>query len=472
MADYQNKKINEYRDLPKVDRLLEAPSIAQLEESFGRNLVRSKVREALDWARAQLAQGPLDSDAIVQQVCQAVQKDSGQMLVSVVNATGVILHTNLGRAPLADHVIDRVREVAQGFANLELELESGKRGKRGGAVESLLCSITGAEAALCVNNNAAAVLLALAAICQNGEAVVSRGELVEIGGSFRMPDVMSMSGTSLVEVGTTNRTRSEDFAAVIRPETRALVRVHRGNFHQGGFVENPSFASVAELAREHGVPLLVDLGHGAMMEMEIPEGDGLPPSVQACLKAGADLVLASADKLLGGPQAGLIVGRKDLVDKLRSHALHRAVRADKMTLAALEAVLLDYACGRFESIPVLRMIQEPEEAVQGRVDSVMALAEESLNQAGFNLLRVSCLSMVGGGSDPRFTVPSVAIQLAHPDISMEECARWLRQEETPILGRLKDDHLMLDMRTVMDSQVEGVARSLRLMALKGKPQSV
>jgi len=331
-------------------------------------------------------------------------------------------------------------------------------------VESLICSITGAEAALCVNNNAAAVLLALAAICQNGEAVVSRGELVEIGGSFRMPDVMSLSGTRLVEVGTTNRTRSEDYAQVIGPETRALVRVHRGNFHQGGFVENPSFSSVRELANRHEVPLLVDLGHGAMSELDIPEGDGLPSTVQGCLSAGADIVMASADKLLGGPQAGLIIGKKVLVDKIRAHALHRAVRADKLTLSALEAVLLDHARGRLEQIPVLRMIQEPESEVAARAATAMGIVGDSLENVGYDAQQVPCVSVVGGGSDPRFTVSSMGIRLTHTSISMEDCATWLRGQEPPVLGRIHDDGLLLDFRTVTEAQARTLGDNLRALS--------
>jgi L-seryl-tRNA(Ser) seleniumtransferase len=355
----------------------------------------------------------------------------------VLNATGVLVHTNLGRAPLAEAALERVVEVGSGYSNLEYDLERGERGSRQDHLGPLLGRLTGAEAALVVNNNAAAVLLALAALAEGREVVVSRGELIEIGDGFRIPDVLARSGARLVEIGTTNRTHTADYERVIGPETAVLLRVHQSNFRVVGFSERPRLSELAEVARRHQLPLVDDLGSGALVAV------GDEPTPAESLRAGADLVSFSGDKLLGGPQAGVIVGRADLVETLRRHPLQRAVRADKLTIAALEGTLsLTLDPETRSGVPALRMLHEPVEAVRARAERLAALVGGEVEDT---------VARVGGGALPLAELPSAACAVE------EELSEPLRRGDPPVVALVRDGRTLLDCRTLTDAEVDDVA---------------
>jgi L-seryl-tRNA(Ser) seleniumtransferase len=394
----------------------------------------------LDRAREEIRTGrepaPL-VDAVLEELARARRPS----LRRVLNATGVLVHTNLGRAPLARAALGRVAEVGAGYSNLEYHLEAGARGSRQDHLASLLCRLTGAEAALVVNNNAAAVFLALAALAEGRQVVVSRGELIEIGDGFRIPDVLARSGARLVEVGTTNRTRIADYERAIASETALLLRVHQSNFRVVGFTELPTLAELAELARRRGVPLVDDLGSGALFAL------GDEPTPAESLRAGADLVTFSGDKLLGGPQAGVVVGRVELVERLRRHPLQRALRADKLTLAALEgtlAVALDPARATQE-IPVLRMFHEPLESVRRRAARLAELVGGEVEET---------VARVGGGALPLAELPSAACAVE------EGLAAALRLGEPPVVAVVRDGRTLLDCRTLADVEVDEVASAV------------
>jgi L-seryl-tRNA(Ser) seleniumtransferase len=363
-------------------------------------------------------------------------------LYTVINATGVIIHTNLGRAPLSEAALHAMGLIAGGYSNLEYDLEAGSRGTRYQHVESLLCRLTGAEAGLVVNNNAGAVLLALAALAKGKEVIVSRGQLVEIGGGFRVPDVMRQSGARLVEVGTTNRTHPKDFRDALGPRTGLLLRVHSSNFKQIGFTAEVTLGEMVALGHEVGVPVLDDLGSGSLLDTT-RYGLAPEPMVQQSVAAGADLTTFSGDKLLGGPQAGVIVGREELVAKLRRHPLARALRVDKGTLAALQATLLHYLRGEAEQeVPVWRMITLPLETLSARAAAWAA----EMRSRGISATVVPSASTVGGGSLPGETVPSRALALSHP--SPNALAAALRSGDPPVITRISEGQVLLDPRTV------------------------
>ena len=426
------------RDLPSVDRLLDE-RLGELEGRYGRALVVEAARRALARAREEMQAGG-DPGDIAERVAAELESLLAPRLRRVLNATGVIVHTNLGRAPLAEAALARVREVAAGYANVEYDLDAGARGSRQVHVAALLRDLTGAESALVVNNNAAAVLLALAALAEGREAVVSRGELIEIGDGFRIPEVLSRSGAELVEVGTTNRTRADDYEAAIGERTAVLLRVHQSNFRVVGFTERPALAELAALAERRGLVLVDDLGSGALVEI------GDEPTAKASVAAGAHLVTFSGDKLLGGPQAGIVVGRADLIERLRRHPLQRALRADKLTLAALEGTLALYHASRRGDLPVLRMLDEP-------LDAVCARAERLASLAGGGVERT--VARVGGGALPLAELESFACALE------EELAAPLRGGRPPVIGIVRDGRLLLDCRTLRDDEVDEAAAAVR-----------
>ena len=399
-------------------------------------------RHALRSARAreEIAAGN-DPEPLVDVVLEELGRARSPSLRRVLNATGVLIHTNLGRAPLAEAALARVAEVGGGYSNLEYDLARGERGSRQDHLGPLLERLTGAEAALVVNNNAAAVLLALAALAEAREVVVSRGELIEIGDGFRIPDVLARSGARLVEVGTTNRTRAADYEHAIGPETAVLLRVHQSNFRLVGFAERPQLPELAAIARRHELPLVDDLGSGALA------GIGDEPTPAESLRAGADLVCFSGDKLLGGPQAGIVVGRSDLVERLRRHPLQRALRADKLSLAALEGTLglaLDPASR--DEVPVLRMLHEPIELVRARAERLAALVGGEVEET---------VARVGGGALPLAELPSAACAVE------ESLAEPLRLGEPPVIAVVRDGSTLLDCRTLSDDEVEQVAAAVR-----------
>ncbi len=424
------------RALPSVDRVLADPRLA----GASRPLALAAARAALDRARDEIRAGRDPGDLVEATLAELASADRPS-LRRVLNATGVLIHTNLGRAPLARSALDRVVDVGGGYSNLEYDLASGTRGSRQDHLSSLVCRITGAEASLVVNNCAAAVLLALAALAEGRDVLVSRGELIEIGDGFRIPDVLARSGARLVEVGTTNRTRVADYEQAIGAETAVILRVHQSNFRVVGFSEQPQLAQLADLAHAAGLPLVDDLGSGALAAI------GDETTAAASLGAGADLVCFSGDKLLGGPQAGILAGRADLIERLRRHPLQRALRADKLTLAALEGTLalaLDPARARVE-IPVLRMIAEPIDAVRERAARLAALVDGDVEET---------VARVGGGALPLAELTSFACAVE------EGLFDSLRAGEPPVVGIVRDGRLLLDVRTLGDDDVDEVAAAV------------
>jgi L-seryl-tRNA(Ser) seleniumtransferase len=418
------------RDLPSVDELLHDERLA----AAPRDLALAAARSAVEHAREEITVGK-DPGPVLEAAVAELTRLRAPSLRRVLNATGVIVHTNLGRAPLGEAALARVVEIGSGYSNLEYDLERGERGSRQNHLVELLRRLTGAEAALVVNNNAAAVMLALAALAEGREVVVSRGELVEIGDGFRIPDVLVRSGARLVEVGTTNRTRAVDYERAVGPETGVLLRVHQSNFRVVGFTERPRLAELAELARRHDLPLVDDLGSGAL------SGVGDEPTPTESLRAGADLVCFSGDKLLGGPQAGIVVGRADLVERLRRHPLQRALRADKLTLAALEGTLAT-ASSAEPDIPVLRMLHEPLEAVRARAERLAARVGGEVEET---------VARVGGGALPLTELASAACAVE------EELAERLRKGEPPVVALVRDGRTLLDCRTLTNAEADEVA---------------
>jgi L-seryl-tRNA(Ser) seleniumtransferase len=424
----------ELRDLPSVDRLLGDEVLA----AAPHELAAAAARSALERMRVTIQAGGDPGDPVAAARAE-LDRLRAPSLRRVLNATGVIVHTNLGRAPLARAALERAVEVGSGYSNLELDLDSGSRGSRQDHVAEALRRLTGAEAALVVNNNAAGVLLALAALAEGREVVVSRGELVEIGDGFRIPDVLARSGARMVEVGTTNRTSAADYEGAIGPETAALLRVHPSNYRIVGFTASVSTQELAEIARRAGVPLVDDLGSGSLLDL------GDEPTAAASVAAGADLVCFSGDKLLGGPQAGIVVGRAPLVERLRRHPLQRALRADKLTLAALEgtlSLLADPERARRE-IPVLRMLDEPLDDIRGRAERLAGMIGGEVEET---------VARVGGGALPLAELPSAACAVE------EELGAELRRGELPVVGIVRDGRLLLDARTLTDDEIDEVAR--------------
>ncbi|MBK9241813.1 MAG: L-seryl-tRNA(Sec) selenium transferase [Acidobacteria bacterium] len=450
------------RNIPSIDVLLRRPAMAARVAADGRVLVVDALRTAADaWRALPPADGNAAEPApwIVARALEALDGAQAPSLRRVINATGVLIHTNLGRAPLARQAIAAAADVASGYCNLEYELDTGTRGHRHVHAERLVCALTGAEGAVITNNNAAATWLVLAALGAGREVVVSRGELVEIGGGFRVPEIMAQSGATLREVGTTNRTRASDYGAAISDRTALLLRVHPSNFRIEGFTERPDLAELAGLAHQFHLPLFEDLGSGWL---GLPQEGGWPdairdePSVRDSLKAGADLVAFSGDKLLGGPQAGIIVGRRALVERVRRHPLMRAVRADKQTYAALEATLglWQREAARTE-IPVVRMLLERLESLEARARALVQTTSEVVS-AGSGpettsevvLEIVDGHSTIGGGSAPQSAIPTRLVSIRSAARSAGEIESALRAQNPPVVARIQHDAVLLDLRTV------------------------
>jgi L-seryl-tRNA(Ser) seleniumtransferase len=424
------------RDLPSVDELARDGRLV----GEPAPLVVAAARAVLARAREEIAAGH-DPGDLAERTLAELAAARAPALRRALNATGVIVHTNLGRAPLPETALARALEVGRGYSNLEYDLTAGGRGSRQDHVAAILRRLTGAEAALVVNNNAAAVMLALATLAEGREVLVSRGELIEIGDGFRIPDVLARSGARLREVGTTNRTRATDYERAIGPETALLLRVHQSNFRVVGFTEQPTIEQLAAVARRHQLPLVDDLGSGVLVHLE---GE---PSARESLAAGADLVCFSGDKLLGGPQAGIVVGRADLVERLRRHPLQRALRADKLTLAALEGTLglyLEPERALWE-VPVLRMLNESPEAVRSRAERLASATDGEVEET---------VARVGGGALPLAELPSFACAVE------EELAEPLRAGEPPVVGVVRDGRLLLDCRTLNDAEADEVAATV------------
>jgi L-seryl-tRNA(Ser) seleniumtransferase len=450
----------QFRLLPSVDELLHSASGQRFVAVYGRPATVSALRSSLDEARAAIRAGqPCPSiDALLAAAGLRLEQGQRPHLRTVINATGVIINTNLGRAPLSREALAAVHAVAGGYSNLEYDLEAGERGSRHSHVAALLRELTGAEDALVVNNNAAAVLLALSTLAAGREVVISRGQLVEIGGGFRVPDVMRQSGCRLVEVGTTNRTRLSDYAAALSGETALLLAVHPSNFQITGFTESTPLSHLAELAHRHGLLLMEDQGSGCLLACE-QFHLAHEPMPQESLAAGADLVCCSGDKLLGGPQAGLLLGRAEVIRRIARHPLMRALRIDKMTLAALEATLRHYQRGEASThIPIWRMIS----ASEGRLAQRAGVWAERLRERGIGARLKRGESTVGGGSLPGETLPTtlLALDAAALALPLDEVSYRLRSRPIPVVARIQRDTLLLDPRTVLEEQDQEVVRAL------------
>jgi L-seryl-tRNA(Ser) seleniumtransferase len=448
----------ELRKLPSVDKLLQEETIQTLAKAHSHELAVDAARETLESARQAILKGsprPLMSQ-LAEMTVANLNRRLQPTLRQVINATGVIIHTNLGRAPLSEETRLAMEKAAQGYSNLEYDLEAGKRGSRYVHAEEVLCRLTGAEAALVVNNNASAVLLMLTALTQGREVIISRSQLIEIGGGFRIPDVMRQSGARLVEVGTTNRTHLRDYEEAIGEETALLMRAHHSNFRIVGFTHEVPLAELVELGRKNDLPVIDDLGSGTLLDTA-DYGLGHEPTIQESITTGASLVSCSGDKLLGGPQAGIILGQKDLVTQLRRHPLTRALRVDKTTLAGLQATLLHYLEGKApKKVPVWQMIAMPVKTIEERAQTWASL----LAEAGAEVSVVDGRSTIGGGSLPGETLPTrlAAIQVPSPD----DLARRLRLGQPAVVGRIEEDRFLLDPRTVMPEQEETLIERVRL----------
>jgi L-seryl-tRNA(Ser) seleniumtransferase len=474
-----------FQKLPSTDELLRHPDVQALIEREGHAVVAESIRVVLARLRQEIGSSQLDdksldlalgglSAAIERQLRQALSYS----LLPLINATGVILHTNLGRAPLATAALDHVRATANAYSNLEFDLSTGERGKRDVHVDRLFRKLLNDDrvvaglgpasaeqssasiSTIVVNNNAAAVLLALNSLAENGEVVVSRGELVEIGGSFRIPDVMSKSNATLREVGTTNRTRIADYESAINDRTRLLLRVHRSNFEITGFTEQPALDELVALARRRNLPLMEDLGSGALFDLRSVGISG-EPGVLDSLRAGIDIVTYSGDKLLGGPQAGLISGRADLVARMRSNSLFRALRVDKLTYAALEATLLAYVKRDHDAVPVLRMMRLSKDEITRRAEKIVSGVESAqAKSAPLKLALLDGESVIGGGAAPSAVLPTCLIALTHPDRSADELSTRLRANVPPIIVRVEEQRVLLDLRTVLAEQDANLVSAL------------
>jgi len=452
---------NKFRSLPSVDKLLSDSRIKQLGDIYPHNLLVDLIRQRLDQERSAIAQGAPSSslDEIAGSIIYRANALASPRPRYLINATGVILHTNLGRAPLSKEAMAAMDEVARGYCDLEFDLDSGSRGSRNTHVEQLLCQLTGAEAALVVNNNASAVLLGLTALAKKKEVIVSRGQAVEIGGGFRVPEVMRQSGAKLVEVGTTNCTYIHDFEQAITPRTAALLRVHSSNFKIIGFSDMAPLEELVALGTKYQVPVFDDLGSGCLLETT-RFGLDPEPMVQKSIALGVGLAFFSGDKLLGGPQAGIIVGKKQLMDKLKKHPLARAVRTDKIRLAGLVATLVHYLKDEaLQAIPVWRMIAMPLEDIDRR-------AKLWAQEFGDSVRVIEGESMIGGGSLPGGTLPTRLVAIGKPSKAKQQStaqkfAQRLRAQEPPLVGRISENVLLLDPRSVLPEEDPAVLQALR-----------
>ena len=449
--------------LPSVDEVLKSTEGRGWAERHPRRFVVDGIRQALDDRRRLILDGKLKGDPV-----EGLSSDMEARIISLsslslrglINATGIVMHTNLGRSPMSERALENISAVARGYSNLEYDLIKGKRGKRYSHIKRMLCSVTGAEDGMAVNNNAGAVLLCLSALARGREVIVSRGELVEIGGSFRIPDVMAQSGAKMVEVGATNKTHLRDYERAITGETALLLKVHQSNFRMEGFAQDVSIEALSELGKKHRIPVMFDLGSGSLVDLR-PLGIHDEPTVQEVVRAGPDIVTFSGDKLLGGPQAGLIVGSSSHMEAIAAHPLTRALRIDKLTLAALEATLMDYADidTAVERIPALKMLLADIDDIKKRSANLartigrFTKALKAKVQPDF--------TFSGGGALPAKRLETSVVAVRSRTLSPNQLEERLRRGEPPVIGRIKEDALVLDCRTIMDGEVPAIARALK-----------
>lgn len=447
ISDHVRKSL---RQIPQVNDLLESPDTQKMLLDCPRNLMRELIRTEVDKVRSLIIQGLIEptvsSEQILCNVEQALGSWKSRKIQRVINATGIVIHTNLGRVPMAEVAVEAAAQAARNYTNLEMDLETGKRGRRGGTVGHLLTTITGAESALIVNNNAAAVLLALSTIAKDGDVIVSRGEMVEIGGGFRITDVIQQSGARMVEVGSTNKTRLEDYAHEVRSSTKVLLKVHPSNFKISGFTEETTVSELSGLARNVGVLVMNDLGSGSLMDLT-EFGLSHETTASEMVSAGADIVTVSGDKLLGGPQCGIILGRKELISAMGSNPLFRAVRADKMTLAALEATLELYMDRTTISykLPTLKMLLQSSDALRGRLNRMVS---RLCTVVGLEATICDSSTFVGGGALPMEPQETVVLRIRNERLKPDDISKRLRTNNPPIISMIKGGYIVIDLRTV------------------------
>ncbi len=469
MATFNTQEL--FRKIPAVDRLLSNPAIKEVLDVYPRSLVIKAIHQVLEGLREGIQKGDVTAepelalDPVSKRIREELEIISRPSLRPVINATGIVVHTNLGRSILPGKALRRFKPVAGGYSNLEYDLEQGERGSRYTHVEDILKELSGAEGATVVNNNAAAVLISLETIAAGREVVVSRGQLVEIGGSFRVPDVMRKSGAKMVEVGTTNKTHLRDYEEVIGPDTALLLKVHTSNFQIIGFTKEVPLADLAKLGGRYGIPVMEDLGSGCLVDFS-KYGLAKEPTVQEALAQGADLITFSGDKLLGGAQAGIILGRKDLVEAIRKNPLNRALRIDKLTLLALEETLRLYRDERvaMRDIPTLRMISQPYRSLAKKAERLVKLIGR-LKTRNFSLKLVDGDSRAGGGALPALELPSRLLCLVPGDLTSQSMETWLRSYDPPVITRLEKERVLLDVRTIQEKELKTVAQAIQDLAL-------
>lgn len=459
-----------YSKIPKVDEILDKKEIKDIIEYIPREFVMEAIREGLQKIREKISEGSLNEkrlhieiENLIDNIVFNANEKNKLSLRRVINGTGVVIHTNLGRSLINEEVMKNIYEISTNYSNLELDLEAGNRGNRYSHVEEILKRITGAEDALVVNNNAAAVILALKSIGKDKEIIISRGELVEIGGSFRIPEVMEQSGAKLVSVGATNRTHMKDYESAITEETAALLKVHTSNYKIVGFTSSVELEELVELAFRHELPVIEDLGSGVLVDLS-KYGLEYEPTVQNSVKAGVDIITFSGDKLLGGPQAGIIVGKKKYIEKMKKHPLNRALRIDKITIAALEATLRYYINEEnIKKIPTINMITMPVNVIENKAQRLLNKLKENIKEK-LNFIIADEYSQVGGGSMPLERIPTKCVVISSDTISISKLEQGLRKYETPMITRLYKDDILIDLRTVkeeeIDTLVEGVKFAL------------
>lgn len=463
------------RRLPSVDALLQADAVREALSRHPRSLVLDSIRQVLEATRKQLLEGGADPDlrkleptVLVQSILDQIEVAGSFTLRSTVNATGIIVHTNLGRSLLPEEAIDRIGVICRTYNNLEYNLELGQRGSRYVHAESVLCELTGAQSALVVNNNAGAVFLVLNTLAKDMEVIVSRGQLVEIGGSFRIPDVMRSSGAVLREVGCTNRTHPGDFASAICDRTALLMKVHTSNYRIVGFTSEVSLEEMVSVGKAHGLPVVEDLGSGSLVDLS-KYGLAGEPTVQDSLRNGADIVTFSGDKLLGGPQAGIILGKKDLVDRCKKNPITRALRVDKLTLAALEATLRLYRdqYAAFQSVPTLRMISLSQDELNERAREISSMIQRADTEQRLRVEVRNSHSQVGGGSLPAQNLPTFVVAVSGTGISAQKIEKFLRKNDPPIIGRIESDQFLMDTRTLLPGDAQTIGDAFARLLHRG-----
>lgn len=450
------------KELPSVDEIIKSNDGIRWCKAYPRKYVLTAIRELIDAKRKEILENStadITKKEMSKDMESRLKKLSSFSLQPVINATGIVIHTNLGRSVLSEKILENVKKVSCSYSNLEYNLDEGKRGKRYAHIVRLLNEITGAEDAIAVNNNAAAVLLCLNTLARDKEVIVSRSELVEIGGSFRLPDVMISGKSILKEVGTTNKTHLYDYKNAINENTALMLKVHQSNFRITGFTEEVSISDLKKLSDTSHIPIMYDLGSGCMVDLK-PYGIHTEPSVQEIVKSGVDVITFSGDKLLGGPQAGIIIGKKKYIEMIQRNPLTRAVRIDKLTLAAIEATLMEYADeeNAVRNIPTLNMLLQKPEAIKDRAKSIAAQLQRQIKDAAINVIEDT--SMAGGGSLPEMEFPTYAVSIVPEEISVNELETRLRKGNPPIIARIRDNALLIDARTINNSEIDELVKGI------------